>query len=91
MRRRGRTVVQDGEVRHVGIGFKRFKSAVERGGSLVNALLCVGNAVVDLNSVVVSVCKGCAGGVLISIPISILFMVMQKFYVEGITSGGVKG
>lgn len=33
----------------------------------------------------------CAGGVLVSIPISILFMIMQKFYVEGITSGSVKG
>jgi len=33
----------------------------------------------------------CAGGVLVSIPISILFIIMQKFYVEGITAGGVKG
>jgi len=33
----------------------------------------------------------CAGGLLISIPISILFVIMQKFYVEGITGGGVKG
>ena len=33
----------------------------------------------------------CAGGVLVSIPISVLFMIMQKFYVEGITGGAVKG
>lgn len=33
----------------------------------------------------------CAGGVIISIPISILFVIMQKFYVEGITGGSVKG
>ena len=33
----------------------------------------------------------CAGGLLISIPISILFIIMQKFYVEGITGGSVKG
>ena len=33
----------------------------------------------------------CAGGVLVSIPISILFVIMQKFYVEGITSGAAKG
>jgi arabinogalactan oligomer/maltooligosaccharide transport system permease protein len=33
----------------------------------------------------------CAGGVLVSIPISALFVVMQKFYVEGITSGATKG
>lgn len=33
----------------------------------------------------------CCGGVLVSIPISILFMLMQKFYVEGVTGGAVKG
>lgn len=33
----------------------------------------------------------CAGGVIVSIPISILFIIMQKFYVEGITGGSVKG
>ena len=33
----------------------------------------------------------CAGGVIVSIPISILFVIMQKFYVEGITGGSVKG
>ena len=33
----------------------------------------------------------CAGGVLVSIPISVLFVIMQKFYVEGITFGADKG
>lgn len=33
----------------------------------------------------------CAGCVLISIPIGILFVIMQKFYVEGVTGGAVKG
>lgn len=33
----------------------------------------------------------CAGGVLVSIPISVLFVIMQKFYVEGVTGGAVKG
>lgn len=33
----------------------------------------------------------CAGGVLVSIPISILFVIMQKFYVESVTGGSVKG
>ncbi|MDR2572507.1 MAG: sugar ABC transporter permease [Oscillospiraceae bacterium] len=33
----------------------------------------------------------CAGGVLVSIPISVLFVIMQKFYVEGIAGGSVKG
>lgn len=33
----------------------------------------------------------CAGGVIVSIPISALFVMMQKFYVEGVTGGSVKG
>lgn len=33
----------------------------------------------------------CAGGVLVSIPISVLFLIMQRFYVEGVTNGAVKG
>lgn len=33
----------------------------------------------------------CAGGVLVSIPISVLFVIMQRFYVEGITGGATKG
>lgn len=33
----------------------------------------------------------CAGGVMVAIPISVLFVIMQKFYVEGITGGAVKG
>lgn len=33
----------------------------------------------------------CAGGLLISIPISILFVLMQKCYAEGVTGGAVKG
>lgn len=35
--------------------------------------------------------KFCAGGVMVAIPISALFVLMQKFYVEGITGGSVKG
>lgn len=33
----------------------------------------------------------CAGGVIVSIPISVLFIIMQRFYVEGVTAGSVKG
>lgn len=33
----------------------------------------------------------CAGAVLIAIPITLLFIKMQKYYVEGITGGAVKG
>ncbi|MFN2925303.1 sugar ABC transporter permease [Lachnospiraceae bacterium YH-ros2228] len=33
----------------------------------------------------------CAGGIVVAVPISILFVIMQKFYVEGVTGGAVKG
>ena len=33
----------------------------------------------------------CAGGVLVSIPISVLFIIMQRYYVEGVTAGSTKG
>ena len=33
----------------------------------------------------------CAGGVLVAIPITILFMCLQRYYVEGVTGGAVKG
>lgn len=33
----------------------------------------------------------CAGGVFVSVPIVILYMIMQKFYVSGITGGAAKG
>ncbi len=33
----------------------------------------------------------CAGGLLVSIPIAILFVIMQKYYVAGVTGGAVKG
>ncbi|MBQ3488458.1 MAG: ABC transporter permease subunit [Clostridia bacterium] len=33
----------------------------------------------------------CAGGVIVAIPVVILFMCLQKYYVEGVTGGAVKG
>lgn len=33
----------------------------------------------------------CAGGILIAIPVTVLFMFLQKYYVEGVTGGAVKG
>ena len=35
--------------------------------------------------------KFCAGGVLVAIPITALFIALQKYYVEGVTGGAVKG
>ena len=33
----------------------------------------------------------CAGGILVAIPVTVLFMFLQKYYVEGVTGGAVKG
>ena len=33
----------------------------------------------------------CAGAVLVAIPVTVLFLCMQKYYVEGVTGGSVKG
>lgn len=33
----------------------------------------------------------CAGGVVVALPITILFMLLQKYYVAGVTGGAVKG
>ena len=33
----------------------------------------------------------CAGGVIVAVPITMLFMFLQKYYVEGVTGGAVKG
>ncbi len=33
----------------------------------------------------------CAGGVVVAIPVVIIFMCLQKYYVEGVTGGAVKG
>ena len=33
----------------------------------------------------------CAGGVIVAIPVTLLFMFLQKYYVEGVTGGAVKG
>lgn len=33
----------------------------------------------------------CAGGVCVALPVTILFLFLQKYYVEGVTGGAVKG
>ena len=33
----------------------------------------------------------CAGGVIVAIPVTVLFLFLQKYYVEGVTGGAVKG
>ena len=33
----------------------------------------------------------CAGGVIVAVPVTLLFLFLQKYYVEGVTGGAVKG
>ena len=33
----------------------------------------------------------CAGGVVVSVPVIVLFLMLQRYYVEGVTGGAVKG
>lgn len=33
----------------------------------------------------------CAGGILVAVPVTLLFMCLQRYYVEGVTGGSVKG
>ena len=33
----------------------------------------------------------CAGGVLVALPVTALFLWLQKYYVEGVIGGAVKG
>ena len=33
----------------------------------------------------------CAGGVVVALPVTILFMLLQRYYLEGVTCGAVKG
>ena len=33
----------------------------------------------------------CAGGVVVALPVTLLFLFLQKYYVEGVTGGAVKG
>ena len=33
----------------------------------------------------------CAAGVTVAVPVTILFLCLQKYYVEGVTGGAVKG
>ena len=45
----------------------------------------------DMDSIGKMYTTFCAGGVLVALPVTILFMCLQKYYVEGVTGGAVKG
>ena len=45
----------------------------------------------DRNNLETYFLQFCAGSVLVAVPITALFLKMQKYYVEGVTGGAVKG
>ncbi len=49
------------------------------------------NSWLDKDSVEKCYTMFCAGGVLVAIPVAVLFMCLQRYYVEGVTGGAVKG
>lgn len=67
--------------------------AMLAGGNIQNKTVATGlyTLINTLNTRVKYFPMFCAGGVFVSIPIMILFFCLQKYYVEGITGGAVKG
>lgn len=49
------------------------------------------NWITNVNTMKLYFPEFCAGGVFVSVPIMILFFWLQKYYVEGVTGGAVKG
>lgn len=45
----------------------------------------------NFGEIAINFTRFCAGAVLIALPITILYIVMQRYYVSGITGGAVKG
>lgn len=57
----------------------------------MNVAVGLQNMIATEESLAANYTMFCAGGVLVAIPITILFMLLQKYYVEGVTGGAVKG
>ena len=49
------------------------------------------NSFLSLDQIMNKYTLFCAGGVVVAIPVVILFMCLQRYYVEGVTGGAVKG
>lgn len=57
----------------------------------MNVAVGLNNMIGSASSLAAHYTEFCAGGVLVAVPITILFMCLQKYYVEGVTGGAVKG
>ena len=62
------------------------------GDSIKNYTVAIGlKKMIEADFIATHYKRFLAGSVLVAVPITILFLRMQKFYVEGVTAGGVKG
>ena len=69
-----------------------FAKIVAHGTSKgMNVAAGLQNMISSPSSLTANYTQFCAGGVVVAIPITILFMFLQRYYVEGVTGGAVKG
>lgn len=69
-----------------------FAKFIAHGSSAgMNVAVGLQNMISTEESLAANYTMFCAGGVIVAIPITILFMLLQKYYVEGVTGGAVKG
>jgi arabinogalactan oligomer / maltooligosaccharide transport system permease protein len=57
----------------------------------MNVAVGLQNLISTPNSLFANYTTFCAGGIVVALPVTILFMFLQKYYVEGVTGGAVKG
>lgn len=68
-----------------------FASYIAHGKSIGMNVAVGLNSWLDKDSIEKCYTMFCAGGVLVAIPVAALFMCLQRYYVEGVTGGAVKG
>jgi arabinogalactan oligomer/maltooligosaccharide transport system permease protein len=62
------------------------------GKDIPNYTVAIGlHMLIDADHVLNNFKKFLAGSVVVAVPITTLFLIMQRYYVEGVTAGGVKG
>ena len=62
------------------------------GKDIPNYTVAIGlQMLIDADHVLNNFKKFLAGSVVVAVPITTLFLIMQRYYVEGVTAGGVKG
>ena len=69
--------------------FAKYIAAADLNGA--NVAVGLQNLISTSSSLGANYGAFCAGGVIVAIPVAVLFMCLQKYYVEGVTGGAVKG